>query len=78
MGILGTGVSLKYEVDEAYIFVDIDQKTSQHEKEIEHNQIDKHAWALRLTLVGWTVGLFACPVAATILLEKRKRILNIQ
>ncbi len=74
MGVLGTGVSLKYEVDQARIFVEINDKTTIAEKEQAQKEIDKQERELKRTLYFWNIGLFAFPISATTLLIFRKRL----
>ncbi len=74
--VINTGVSLKYEVDQPRIFVDINQKYSNKEKEIAFKEIDEHEKELKKTYYLWMFAAFAFPITATSLIINRKRIIN--
>ena len=76
MGILGTSVSLKYEVDEAIIFVNIDKKRSENEKIIALNEINQHEKELNRELYLWIFGSLGFPLLGTILLLYRRRLIG--
>ncbi len=74
MGVLGTSVSLKYEVEHARIFVDINEKTTVAQKKEVQRDIEQHEKELKRTLYFWAIGFFTFPISATILLIFRKRL----
>lgn len=74
LGILETGVSLKYEVDQAVIFVEIDEKMTVVEKEQALKDIGHHRKELTRKLGLWTIAFFIFPLIATSLLIFRKQI----
>lgn len=74
--VLNTRVSLKYEVDQPRIFVEISDKYSEKEKEIAYKEIDEHEKELKIIYYMWMLAGFACPISATSLIIYRKRIIN--
>ena len=76
MGILGTSVSLKYEVDEARIFVEIDKRRSENEKKNALNEINQHETELKRELFLWKLGSLGFPLLGTMLLFYRKRLIG--
>ena len=70
--VINIGVSIKYEVEEAHIFVNIDEKLSLIEKEIRHQEIDKHGRELKLEQSIWILMSVVLPVSATCLIVSKK------
>lgn len=75
MGILGTAVSKKYEVDERYWLIDGDKKLTDQQKKIKTEQLDKEANKLENRTTLFIIGGLASFVAATLLLVKRKTLM---
>lgn len=64
----GLMVSLKYEVDEAHIFAEINKKTTNAEKIQRHQSIDEREKKLNFLFSLWTSSLVLFPTTATGLL----------
>ena len=76
LGILGTGVSLKYEVEQALFFIDNNDKNTNSEKAIQHLETAQHGRQLQILNYLYKFGVIGLPIAATILLVNRKRIIG--
>ena len=78
MGILGTAVSKKYEVDETYWHIDGDKKLTDQQKTIKTEQLDKEGNKLDNRMMLFIIGGLTSFVAATALLVKRKTLITVK
>lgn len=76
LGILGTGVSLKYEVEQAHFFIDNNDKNTSSEKGKQHLETEQHGRQLLILNYLYKFGTIGLPIAATTLLVYRKRIIG--
>jgi hypothetical protein len=72
LGLLGTAVSKKYEVDEGYWHIDADKKLTEEQRKFQREQLDNKGNKLdnRITLFI-IAGLTSFALATTLLLRKK-------
>ena len=76
MGVLGTAVSKKYEVDEGYWLIDADKKLTDQQKRIKIEQLDKEGQKLDNEIKLFFIGGLTSFIVATTLLVKRKTLIK--
>src|SRR5688572_30429676 len=77
LAVAGTMVSLKYEVDEARIFNEINRNRTEEEKIKRNYEITRHEHHLNTVCNLWTFGFAFCPITATALLIFRKKLVPV-
>jgi len=70
---VGTLVSLKYEVDEGYVFLDMNKSMSKVEREQSIEKLNTKRRMLNRDIFLSTGGALLCLASATALIFKRKR-----
>lgn len=76
MGILGTMVSQKYEVDHGRIFIDMKNNLNESEKAAKHKEVDELEQKLYLYQAGWGVLIIigiALPTGILIIRAQRRK-----
>ena len=76
IGITGTMVSLKYEVDQGYYFIETNKNLTKEQKENEFRKIDKKRKWLKTQYYLLIAGSIFTTTIATGLIIKRKKIIN--
>ena len=72
MGILGTAVSKKYEVDDGYWHIDADERLTVEQRKIKIEQLDKEGDKLSNKIILLIiVGLTSFVVATTLLVKQK-------
>ncbi len=75
---LNTMISLKYEVDEAYIVVEMNKKLSAEAKQNRIAQLDKEEKRLKFQANGLFIAAAGAFIGATAILIRRNRILKMK
>lgn len=73
LGSLGTLVSLKYEVDEGYVFLDMNKSMSKSEKQEAIEKLEIRRRVLNTNFFLFTGGAITISVGTTFLVYKRFR-----
>ena len=76
MGILGTGVSLKYEVEQSHFFIDGNNSLTSTEKGKRHLATEKHGRQLLILNYLYKFGAVVLPIGAIVLLVFDERIIG--
>lgn len=76
MGVIGTSVSMKYEVDHGYIFTEINSTLSPFEKIVKMAEIEKLGKELSKQRIAYLVSIPVSVLLIIKLLAKRKKLLR--
>ena len=76
IGIMGTMVTLKYEVDESYWLINYNDNLTTDQKQNKINELDKKGRQLKMEAYTIAFFAFATFVTSTWLFIKRKKILD--
>lgn len=78
LGILGTSVSKKYEVDEAYRHIEADRKLTDEQRKIKTQQLDNEGNKLDNRITLFIICGLTTFIVATTLLVKRKTLMAVK
>ena len=76
MGILGTAVSKKYEVDDGYWHIDADKKLTDEQRKFQKEQLDNEGKKLDNRITIFIIAGLTSFALATTLLLKRKNLMT--